>query len=282
MSETTRFAPSPTGPLHLGHAYSALFAAEAARRSGGRFFLRIEDIDRTRCRAEFTDAIIDDLSWLGLAWERPVRHQSAHMDDYAVALDQLQQRGLLYPCFCTRRDIKAEIEAAGHAPHGPDGPHYPGTCRNRSGAEQTERIEQGQEFALRLNMAEAVLQTGRLTWVDSGKGVVIATPEIFGDVVLARKDVPTSYHLAVTADDHRQNVTLVTRGEDLFQATHIHRMLQSLLDLNTPAYHHHHLLTDADGKRYAKRDKALTLRHLRDSGKSPGDVFGMIGWGDKQ
>ena len=279
---TTRFAPSPTGRLHLGHAYSALFSAEYAVRSGGTFILRIEDIDRGRCRDEFEQAIYKDLEWLGLEWQHPVRRQSDHMEDYSAALDQLQERGLLYPCFCTRKEIALEIEAAGHAPHGPDGALYPGTCAGLSTLERADRMSEGREFALRLNMTEAVHQAGPLSWTDSLKGKVTATPEIFGDVVLARKDVPTSYHLAVTHDDHAQNITMVTRGDDLFQATHVHRLLQALLDLNSPDYHHHSLLTDDAGKRFAKRDKALTLQHLRESGKTPADVVAMIDRADSK
>lgn len=272
MTAVTRFAPSPTGHLHLGHAYSALFAADAAG-SGGRFLLRIEDIDLERCRPAFADAIFDDLAWLGLAWETPVRRQSDHLADYEAALDRLDERGLLYPCFCTRGDIRREIEAAGHAPHdipaGPDGPVYPGICRRLSAGERAARIARGDAFARRLDMAEAVRQAGPLSWRDLDRGETAATPAIFGDVVLARKDVPTSYHLAVTLDDHLQGVSLVTRGEDLLPASHLHRLLQALLDLDVPEWRHHRLLTDAGGKRFAKRDKAVSLRELRDAGTTP-------------
>ncbi len=272
----TRFAPSPTGHLHLGHAYSALFAAEQARQDGGRFILRIEDIDGGRCRPEFEDAIYEDLAWLGLSWETPVRRQSDHMDDYAAALDRLTGMGLLYPCFCTRRDIQNEIAGAANAPHGPDGPVYPGICRDLSSAERKRRISDGEPHALRLDVGAALQRTGPLTWQDRDAGTVEARPEIFGDVVLARKDTPTSYHLAVTLDDDLQGVTLVTRGTDLFEATHIHRLLQALLGLRTPAYHHHGLLVGEDGKRFAKRDRSLTLRSLRDGGKTPDDVRALI------
>ncbi len=276
MPVITRFAPSPTGYLHLGHAYSALFAARAASDTDGRFLLRIEDIDRGRCRPEFEEAIYEDLSWLGLEWETPVRRQSDHFDDYARALDKLSAAGLTYPCFCTRKEIEAEIDAAGGAPHGPDGPVYPGTCRHLSSAERDDRIGAGEAHAVRLDMERALGQTAPLTWHDAVSGDVTATPRRFGDVVLARKDTPTSYHLAVTLDDHTQGVTLVTRGTDLFDATDIHRLLQALLDLNVPDYHHHSLLTDADGKRFAKRDKSLTIRELRASGKAPDDVFALM------
>ena len=272
----TRFAPSPTGYLHLGHAYSALFAAEQAAKAGGRFLLRIEDIDRTRCRPEFEDAIYEDLAWLGLEWETPVRRQSDHTDDYAAALEKLDGLGLLYPCFCTRRDIQNEIASADNAPHGPDGPVYPGICRNLSVAERRRRITEGRPHALRLDVEAALHRTGPLTWNDCDTGTVAARPEIFGDVVLARKDTPTSYHLAVTLDDHLQGVTLVTRGTDLFEATHIHRLLQALLGLRAPAYHHHGLLVGADGKRFAKRDKSLTIRSLRESGETPDEVRALI------
>ena len=273
MTETTRFAPSPTGALHLGHAYSALFAYEAAR--GGRFILRIEDIDATRCRPELERGIVDDLAWLGLAWEQPVRRQSEHMADYATALATLRDRGLVYPCFCTRAEIKAEIARAGEAPHGPDGPIYPGTCRALGEAERAVKIAAGTPYALRLDMIRARERAGPLEWRDRAHGTLAATPEIFGDVVIARKDTPASYHLAVTLDDHLQRISLVTRGEDLLASTHVHRLLQALLGLNTPLYHHHPLIRGADGERLAKRAGAPTLRSLRDAGHSPEDVRRM-------
>ncbi len=277
MAEVTRFAPSPTGHLHLGHAWSALFAARAAG-PGGRFLLRIEDIDPVRCHPEYTQAIFEDLGWLGLRWEQPVRHQSAHMEDYAAALARLQAMGLIYPCFCTRKDIQREVGDIHRAPHGPDGaPLYPGTCRAVSPAEAAARVA-GEPHALRLDVAHALGLIGRpLTWTDRVRGVQEAAPQMFGDVVLARKDAPTSYHLAVTVDDALQGITLVTRGEDLFEATHIHRLLQALLDLPTPHYHHHGLLTGPDGKRFAKRDKSLTLRAMRESGVSVGEVLARLG-----
>ncbi len=278
MDIITRFAPSPTGHLHLGHAYSALFAA----RHGDRFLVRIEDIDAGRCRPEFESVIFDDLSWLGLAWETPVRRQSEHMDDYAAALDVLDGLGLLYPCFCTRSDIRREFEAAGHAPHitpsGPDGPRYPGLCRHLELSERVDRTAAGELYALRLDMAQAVRHAGALTWHDRDKGRQTAQPHVFGDVVLARKDTPTSYHLAVTVDDHLQGITLVTRGEDLFSASHIHRLLQALLGYDGPDYHHHPLLKGDDGKRFAKRDKAATLRELREAGASVGDIRRQLGF----
>jgi glutamyl-Q tRNA(Asp) synthetase len=270
----TRFAPSPTGFLHLGHAHSALFAHRAARAAGGRFLLRIEDIDAGRCRPDFIDAIFEDLAWLGLDWERPVRRQSEHLADYRRALDRLEAAGLIYPCFCTRKDI-AE---AGNAPHGPDGPVYPGTCRDLPAAERQARLASGTPYALRLAVGAALARTGPLSWRDREAGLVAADPAAFGDVVLARKDTPTSYHLAVTVDDALQGVTLVTRGVDLFAATHIHRLLQALLDLPVPDYHHHRLLTDAAGRRLAKRDHAATLRSLRETGAEPSAVRAMAGW----
>ena len=274
MSTVTRFAPSPTGWLHLGHAYAALFAAEQARQKGGRFLIRLEDIDGTRSRPEYETALFDDLTWLGLNWEKPVRRQSDHTQDYRTALDQLESLGLLYPCFCTRREIQEEIARAGQAPHGPDGALYPGTCRYRSLAERKDLIASGQAYALRLDVEKAAALAGReLHWEDAVRGVQVATPAIFGDMVLARKDTPASYHLAVVVDDAEQSITLVTRGEDLFEATHLHRLLQELLKLPVPRWHHHRLITDENGKRLAKRDDARSLRTLRDEGWSVENVL---------
>jgi glutamyl-Q tRNA(Asp) synthetase len=273
----TRFAPSPTGRLHLGHAYSALFAFRAARDAGGRFLLRIEDIDRTRARTEFEVGIYEDLAWLGLVWEEPVRRQSEHMADYDAALERLDAMGLLYPCFCTRAEIEAEVARAGAAPHGAEGPIYPGTCRALAPAERSARIAAGARYALRLDVAAASERAGPLVWHDRGRGQQEATPELHGDVVLARKEMRTSYHLAVTLDDHIEGVTLVTRGEDLFSATHIHRLLQALLGLDAPTYHHHAMLTDQGGRRLAKRDRASTIAALRESGTSPEDVRASVG-----
>ena len=287
----TRFAPSPTGLLHLGHAYAALFAERAARQAGGRFLLRIEDIDRGRARDHFEAAIGEDLAWLGLDWEKPARRQSDHFDDYRAALAKLAGLGVVYPCFCTRAEIRAEIERAGAAPHlashlapggqnpvGPDGPLYPGTCRALTGDERAARIEAGEQHALRLDVARAAGIAGPLVWRDLASGETEARPEIFGDVVIARKDTPTSYHLAVTVDDHVQGVSLVTRGDDLFHASHLHRLLQSLLSLDVPDYRHHRLITDADGRRFAKRDGSVTLRALREAGHTPQEVRRMTGF----
>jgi glutamyl-Q tRNA(Asp) synthetase len=270
----TRFAPSPTGHLHVGHAYAALFAA--ANASLGGFLLRIEDIDTTRCRPAFEAAIHEDLAWLGLSWPQPVRRQSEHFADYRAALDRLDHRGLLYPCFCTRAEIQREIAAAAGAPHGPDGPLYPGTCRNLSADEQQARIAAGTPYAFRLRMDEARTVAGALAWHDDVRGEIPAAPEKFGDLVLARKETPASYHLACTLDDAFQGVTLVTRGEDLFESTHVHRLLQALLGLPTPRYRHHRLLTDASGRKFSKRDQAPTLRALRESGKTADDVRSLI------
>ena len=276
----TRFAPSPTGYLHLGHAFSALTAFDAARAAGGRFLLRIEDIDSGRCRPEFEQAIYDDLAWLGLTWEESVRRQSDHFGDFAERLDELDAMGLLYPCFCTRKEIAAEIARSTNAPHGPDGPIYPGTCRERSAEERAQRIAAGSAFALRLNLEKALDTVGDdLTWHDADAGEMACDPRPLGDVVLARKDTPTSYHLSVTVDDALQGVSHVIRGRDLFHATHVHRLLQALLNLPTPAYRHHALLTNADGQRLSKRDRAQTLHELRATGASADDVRRMAGLG---
>lgn len=280
MNLVARFAPSPTGYLHLGHAYSALTGWRIARAAGGRFLLRLEDIDQTRCRAEFAAAISEDLAWLGLDWDGEIRVQSRHFVDYRAALDRLGAAGLLYPCFCTRTAIAAEVARAAAAPHGPEGPLYPGTCRALGAAERARRIEAGESFALRLDIEAALAQTGPLFWEDEIAGRVAADPARHGDVVLARKEIPASYHLAVTLDDAIQGVTLVTRGLDLFSATHVHRLLQALLDLPVPRWWHHELITDAAGKRYAKRDRSVTLRALREAGRSPAELRAFLGFGD--
>src|SRR5579859_1570843 len=267
---TTRFAPSPTGLLHLGHAASARFAREQAK--GGRFLLRIEDIDQGRCREELVAAIFEDLTWLGLDWEPEVRRQSLHFAEYAQGLEILSGLDLLYPCFCTRADIRE----MGHAPQGPDGPIYPGRCRHLSPSEREEKRLSGLPFALRLKMDEAIRIAGPLTWEDLSAGEQTARPDLFGDVVLARKDIPASYHLAVTWDDAKQGVTLVTRGMDLFPASHLHRLLQALLKLPVPRWHHHPLIMGEDGKRLAKRDGAPSIRSLREKGMSPQDAIGLF------
>ncbi|KAA2214786.1 tRNA glutamyl-Q(34) synthetase GluQRS [Teichococcus oryzae] len=266
----TRFAPSPTGGLHLGHAHSALMGWRCAREAGGRFLLRIEDIDPVRCRPEYAAAILEDLRWLGLDWDGPVRVQSRHLADYRRALDRLAGDGLLYPCFCTRADIAREIAAIGHAPHGPDGALYPGTCRRLPAGERSARIAAGEPYALRLDMAAALRRAGGpLSFIERGEGRIRCDPARFGDVVLARKDIPASYHLCVTHDDASQGVTLVTRAVDLRPATDLHRLLQALLGWPAPHYRHHPLLLGADGRRLSKRDKAPTLAALREAGHSP-------------
>ncbi len=272
----TRFAPSPTGYLHLGHVRSAVAGWRAARDAGGRFLLRIEDIDHTRCRPEYADAIVEDLAWLGLDWDGPIRRQSEHFADYRAALDRLEAMGLLYPCFCTRRDIRAEIARAGGAPQGELGPPYPGTCRRLDAAERAAKQAAAQDYALRLDVAAALAHTGALAWFEDGRRIA-ADPRALGDVVLARKEMPTSYHLAVTVDDALQRVTLVTRGADLFAATHVHRLLQALLGLPTPRYRHHPLLADAQGRRLAKRDGAVTIRAMRQAAMTPAQILAAAG-----
>jgi glutamyl-Q tRNA(Asp) synthetase len=258
----TRFAPSPTGRLHLGHAYSALLAHDRARAAGGQFLLRIEDIDQGRCRAEFIDGIYEDLRWLGLDWDGGIMVQSARTEVYARAFGELRKRGLIYRCWCTR----AEIAASASAPQGDEGPIYPGTCKGRAdpGGERP--------CCWRLDMAAACAVTAQLSWHDSLIGKVSADPRAQGDVVVARKDAATSYHLAVTVDDAAQGVTDIVRGRDLFAATDIHRLIQELLALPTPRYHHHPLLLGNDGERLAKRHNAPTIAALRASGASPKHV----------
>lgn len=277
MSVTTRFAPSPTGLLHLGHVYSAWVGWTVARNSGGRFLLRIEDIDQGRCRQEFEAAILDDLDWLGLTWDGPVLRQSERLPAYQAALDRLSELRVLYPCFCTRKAIHAELERLGQAPHGPDGALYPGTCRALPAVERDERIGRGDPYALRLDVAGAIAQAGPVDWQDQDAGRQAGQPAILGDVILSRRDSPTSYHLAVVVDDAAQGVDLVTRGKDLFHATHVQRLLQALLGYPEPGYLHHRLITDADGRRLAKRSDALSVRALRDAGRRPEDVLEMVG-----
>ncbi len=265
-----RFAPSPTGYLHLGHAFSAFFTWAEAARCDGEVLLRIEDIDPQRCRPEYDQAIRDDLAWLGLTWPEPVRRQSEHFDDYRAALARLA--AVTYPCFCSRKEIAAELDAMGHAPQGPDGPLYPGICRGLSTAERQARLEAGMPYAIRLDVARAAAVTGPLTWTDLDRGSIAATPALLGDVVLARKDVPTSYHLAVVVDDGLQGISHVTRGADLAAATHLHRLLQALLELPTPVYRFHPLIRNAEGARLSKRDRATALRELRAAGAQPDSI----------
>jgi glutamyl-Q tRNA(Asp) synthetase len=277
----TRFAPSPTGFLHLGHAHSALLGHRLAAETKGRFLLRIEDIDRTRCKPEFERAIFDDLRWLGLDWEVPVRRQSDHFPDYASALARLESEHLVYPCFCSRKDIAA----AASAPHEGETVIYPGTCRGLDPLLAAERKAAGAPFALRLDTAKALRRSGPLGFFETepdGANLreIRAEPERFGDVVLGRRDTPASYHLCATLDDHLQGVTWVIRGEDLRAATHLHRLLQAVLGLATPRYRHHVMLTNESGVRLSKRDGALALRSLRDRGMSAAAVRKMAGFQD--
>jgi len=283
----TRFAPSPTGRLHLGHAYSAILAYQMAETHGGDFLLRIEDIDRGRCRPEFEAGILEDLAWLGLHWPEPVRRQSDHMADYAAALAKLQALGVVYRCFLTRREI---MEQAMSAPHGasedPDGVIYRGPASPMSADEEEMRVARGDAFAWRLSIRYSQDLIGedfaRLVFAERDAGsnaerIITAHPESLGDVILARKDTPTSYHLSVVHDDALQGVTHIVRGEDLRASTHIHVLLQRLLGLAIPIYLHHPLITGPDGKRFAKRDGAVTLAALRASGLSPADIRARIG-----
>lgn len=279
---TTRFAPSPTGLLHLGHAFAAFVAQGHARRTGGRFLLRIDDLDHTRCRPQFERAIYEDLAWLGLNFELPVRRQSDHFPEYARAIETLRAQGLLYPCFCTRANIAAEIQAIANAPQGPEGPLYPRTCLALSAGERRTLIESGRPFAWRLDTEKAAKTAGPLDFLEHGAGPlgevgrITADPGLLGDIVLARKEMPASYHLACVIDDSEQGVTLVTRGEDLFAATHIQRLLQALLKRPRPEYAHHRLICDASGRRLAKRDAAMAVSALRAQGASAADVRRMV------
>ena len=278
-----RFAPSPNGYLHLGHAFSALINFDMARATGGRFLLRIEDIDVARCRPHYEQAIYQDLAWLGITWEEPVRRQSAQLDGYRAALTRLD--GLLYASFETRGEITrlvAERERHAPWPRDPDGaPLYPGDARSLSAAERLRRMEAGEPYALRLDMAAALARTGALTWIESDCGgkttSVAARPQMWGDVVLARKETPTSYHLSVVIDDAEQGVTHVVRGQDLFAATAVHRVLQALFALPAPIYHHHRLILDADGQKLSKSTRATALRALRENGATSADIRRMVG-----
>jgi glutamyl-Q tRNA(Asp) synthetase len=288
-SRILRFAPSPNGYLHLGHAYSALLNHDLARECGGRLLLRIEDIDVERCRPDYEAAIFEDLLWLGISWAEPVRRQSGHFDDYATAIAELEAQGLLYPSFESRSELSAmveELDRRGPWPRDPDGvPIYPGRARKLSAAERLRRRAAGEPFALRLAMDAAVARAGALSFTETGAGphgqtgVVIAAPQLWGDVVLARKETPASYHLAAVLDDALQGVTDAVRGQDLFWATGIHRLLQALLGLPEPVYHHHKLILDEDGGKPSKSTKSTGLRELRAAGLSPRDIRRMIGLG---
>jgi glutamyl-Q tRNA(Asp) synthetase len=284
-----RFAPSPNGYLHLGHAYSALLNERMARELGGRLLLRMEDIDEVRCRPEYEASIYEDLHWLGISWVEPVRRQSEHFVDYQAALAKLEAEHLLFPSFESRGEIDAlvvERERLGPWPRDPDGvPLYPGRARKMPLAERERRRSAGEPFALRLATDAAVTRAGVLTWRESGSGpqgqsgLITAAPQRWGDLVLARKEVPTSYHLAVAVDDALQGVTDVVRGQDLFWATSVHRLLQALLGLPEPLYHHHRLIPDAEGRKLSKATRATSLRELRASGATPADIRRMVGLG---
>ncbi len=280
MSEVvTRFAPSPTGLLHPGHAFSALQAWKFVRENKGRFLLRIEDIDFTRSRPEYVEAIYEDLDWLGLSWEKPVRIQSEHTDDFQNTAATLHEMGLTYPCFCTRKEILAEIERSGGAPHGCEGPLYPGICKQLSTDERVSRIESGENHAIRIDLDAALEITGHeLIWQDLIAGQQSAQPQQLGDSVLVRKDIGTSYHLAVTTDDAHQEITHIIRGMDLYESTHLHRVLQELLGFPVPDYLHHDLILDDAGKRLAKRNESLTIRSIRESGVSAEEFRKSLGF----
>lgn len=278
-----RFAPSPNGYLHLGHAYSALMNALVARETGGRLLLRMENIDTTRCRPEFETAICEDLGWLGIEWERPARRQSDHFADYADALERLERRGLVYPCFCSRGDIMGAVASKPNWPTDPDGtPVYPGTCKHLSAAERSRRFAAGERASYRLAMDRALATVnGMLTWSEFRDGATrveeLARPAVWGDAVLSRKDIATSYHIAVVVDDAAQGVTDVVRGEDLFMATSLHRILQTLLDLPGPNYRHHRLLRDASDQKLSKSLRAKPLRSYRQDRYSLDSVLARIG-----
>jgi glutamyl-Q tRNA(Asp) synthetase len=282
-----RFAPSTNGYLHLGHALSALLNFDMARAAGGRLLLRIEDIDASRCRPEFEAAMYEDLAWLGIVWEEPVRRQSEHFADYHAALVKLQSLDLIYPSFESRAEISrlaAERDPRGGRPRDPDGaPLYPGSAKHLSQAQRAQRIASGAPYALRLDMDAALAGDRRLTWTETGSGpageteAVAAQPRAWGDVVLARKEVPTSYHIAVVVDDALQGVTDVVRGQDLFWSTSVHRVLQELLGLPTPIYHHHRLLLDGDRRKLSKSTQATAIRELRAQGITAADVRRMVG-----
>ena len=272
----TRFAPSPTGHLHLGHIYAAKFAYDLAGENDGRFLLRFEDIDTTRVREDYYSQIEEDLHWLGIEWDGIPLRQIDRLNAYTDALEQLKRANVVYPCFCTRKKIQREIESMANAPHGPEGALYPGTCRALDTEERMRRLEAGEAHCWRLDASSASRHTGSLTFEDKIKGSLDVDPFLLGDVVLARKDIATSYHLAVVLDDAYQEITDVTRGEDLLASTHVHRLLQELLDLPVPVYHHHKLVLDENGQRLAKRDDSLSVRAFRKSGRSPQEVLSML------
>jgi len=278
MPPVFRFAPSSNGHLHLGHALSALLNADMAKAVGGRLLLRIEDIDEARCRPEYEAAIYEDLIWLGIDWEEPVRRQSEHYDDYRTALTKLEAMSLVYPSFESRAEIAALVAIREPWPRDPDGaPVYPGDAKAMSPVDRVRRMASGEPYALRLDMAAAIARAGRLTWTEAGEGDVVADPAAWGDVILARKETPTSYHLAVVVDDAIQGVTDVVRGRDLFHSTSVHRLLQALLGLPAPRYRHHRLILDADGKKLSKSTAATGLRELRAQGVTPAEICRLVG-----
>jgi glutamyl-Q tRNA(Asp) synthetase len=289
FSRILRFAPSPNGYLHLGHAYSALLNHDMARECGGRLLLRVEDIDTARCRPEYEEAIYEDLRWLGMSWQEPVRRQSEHFADYEAALAKLEAQGLIYPSFESRAEIAAlveDLDRHGGWPRDPDGaPIYPGRARRLSTAERKRRREAGEPFALRLAMDAAVARAGVLTWTETGAGphgqtgLITAAPQRWGDIVLARKEAPTSYHLSAVLDDALQGVTDIVRGQDLFWSTGIHRLLQALLGLPEPTYHHHKLILDEEGNKLSKSTQSTGVRELRAGGAVPRDIRRMVGLG---
>ena len=275
MAIVTRFAPSPTGRLHLGHVLSAWVAWDLARSEDGRFLLRMEDIDGSRVRPEYEDGIIEDLQWLGLHWDGDILRQSERQDAYQQAFEELQAKDLLYPCFCTRKEIQAELKAMGGAPH-EHGEVYPGICKRLSTEERESKIASGLPHAWRLDAGRASQVSGPLTFTDQLHGIVTVDPALLGDVVITRKDIGVSYHLAVVVDDAHQDITLVSRGEDLLPSTHVHRLLQAALNLPEPEYHHHHLVVDDNGQRLAKRCDSLSIESLRQSGETAEAVLQRI------
>jgi len=287
MPPVFRFAPSPNGYLHLGHALSAVLNADMAKAKGGRLILRIEDIDQARCRPEFEAAIYEDLAWIGVEWEKPVRRQSEHWEDYRAALTRLEAMGLVYPSFESRAEIARQVadrDVQSSWPRDPDGaPLYPGNAKIIPPDERKRRMESGEPYALRLDMQAALNQVGTLNWQETGEGpgeevgTIVTNPAIWGDVILARKETPTSYHLAVVVDDAAQAVTDVVRGRDLFHATAVHRLLQALLGLPQPDFHHHRLVLDADGSKLSKSTQATGLRELRARGAKPADIRRLVG-----
>jgi glutamyl-Q tRNA(Asp) synthetase len=289
MPPVFRFAPSSNGFLHLGHAYSALLNFDRAMETGGRFLLRIEDIDAARCRMEFEAAIYEDLAWLGIAWEAPVRRQSEHLADYRAALERLAALGLVYPSFESRAEIArlvGEREARGSWPRDPDGaPLYPGSAKSLAPDERDRLMASGTPYALRLDMAAACRRVLDLAWSeagegpDGGHGIISARPEVWGDVILARKETPTSYHLSVVVDDALQGISEVVRGQDLYHATSVHRLLQALLGLPAPAYRHHLLIRDEAGRKLSKSTRSTGLRDLRTAGVAPAEIRRLVGLG---